>query len=51
MTFSAKIIDSSGTIRWVRASGKAELYKNGAVKRLFGAFEDITEYKTALTPQ
>lgn len=44
-----KIIDSSGTIRWVRASGKAELYKNGAVKRLFGAFEDITEYKTALT--
>ena len=44
-----KIIDSSGTIRWVRASGKAELFKNGAVKRLFGAFEDITEYKTALT--
>jgi PAS domain S-box-containing protein/diguanylate cyclase (GGDEF)-like protein len=44
-----KIIDSSGTIRWVRASGKAELYKDGAVKRLFGAFEDITEYKTALT--
>ena len=44
-----KIIDSSGTIRWVRASGKAELYKNGAVKRLFGAFEDITEYKTAVT--
>ena len=44
-----KIIDSSGTIRRVRASGKAELYKNGAVKRLFGAFEDITEYKTALT--
>ena len=44
-----KIIDSSGTIRWVRASGKVELYKNGAVKRLFGAFEDITEYKTALT--
>ena len=44
-----KIIDSSGTFRWVRASGKAELYKNGAVKRLFGAFEDITEYKTALT--
>jgi len=44
-----KIIDSSGSIRWVRASGKAELFKNGAVKRLFGAFEDITEYKTALT--
>lgn len=44
-----KIIDSSGTTRWVRASGKAELCKNGAVKRLFGAFEDITEYKTALT--
>ena len=44
-----KIIDSSGTIRWVRASGKAELCKNGTVTRLFGAFEDITEYKTALT--
>ena len=44
-----KIIDSSGTIRWARASGKAELCKNGAVTRLFGAFEDITEYKTALT--
>ena len=43
-----QIIDSSGSVRWVRASGKAELYKNGAVKRLFGAFEDITEYKTAL---
>ncbi|WP_334060845.1 sensor domain-containing protein [Alteromonas sp. S005] len=44
-----KIIDSSGSIRWVRASGKAEFLKNGAVKRLFGAFEDINEYKTALT--
>lgn len=43
-----QIIDTFGTARWVRASGKAEFYKNGEVKRLFGAFEDITEYKTAL---
>ncbi|WP_394224410.1 EAL domain-containing protein [Alteromonas gracilis] len=43
-----QIIDASNAKRWVSASGRAELHQDGTVKRIFGAFDDITEYKNAV---
>lgn len=43
-----QIQDADGTARWVRASGKLELSENGQVRRLFGALEDVTEYKSSV---
>ena len=43
-----EIVGADGISRWVRTSGKAELCVNGEIKRVFGALEDITEYKSAV---
>ena len=43
-----QIQDADGTTRWVRASGKLEVSENGQVRRLFGALEDVTEYKSSV---
>jgi len=41
-----QIITAKGNERWVRAQGKADMV-NGKCKRLYGAFQDISERKTA----
>jgi len=43
-----QIVDNNGQKKWVRTSGKVELDVNRKPKRLYGAFEDITELKKAL---
>lgn len=44
-----EIIDANGNKKWVRTSGKAQYTESGNLYRVFGAFEDITDYKqTAL---
>ena len=42
-----EIITACGNRRWVRAIGQAERGKDGRVVRVFGAFQDITQSKTA----
>lgn len=44
-----QIVDSSGSTKWVRTSGKGEYDSQGKLKRYFGAFEDITEYKKTVS--
>ena len=41
-----RIVRPDGEIRWMRAKGSAEKGANGAVARMFGTAQDITDHKT-----
>ncbi|NDW22802.1 EAL and GGDEF domain-containing protein [Alteromonas hispanica] len=43
-----QILSASNVKKWVRTSGKHELDEEGNVRRYFGAFEDITDYKKTM---
>lgn len=43
-----QIISANNDKKWVRTSGKHELDDEGNIRRYFGAFEDITNYKSTV---
>lgn len=43
LRYEARLLQPSGAVRWVAASGQAERAPNGDVIGLFGVFQDISE--------
>ncbi|WP_420933964.1 putative bifunctional diguanylate cyclase/phosphodiesterase [Alteromonas sp. A081] len=43
-----QIVSASNVKKWIRTSGKHERDDEGNIRRYFGAFEDITDYKSTV---